>query len=59
MQDAFAEVCKRMIATLEPKDKVESNDVESVLHDQQMADSSVKMIVDCISDDILLENEKE
>ena len=39
--------------------KVKSNDVESALHDQQMADSSLKMTIDCISDDILLENEKE
>ena len=48
-----------MVATLDPNDKVKSNDVESALHDQQMADSSLKMIVDCISDDILLGNEKE
>ena len=31
---------KGMVATLDPNDKVELNDVESVLHDQQKADSS-------------------
>ena len=48
-----------MIATLDPNDKVESNNVESALHDQLKADISLKMIVECISDGILPENEKE
>ena len=50
---------KRMVATLDPNNQVESNDVESALHDQQKADSSLKMIVECISHGILSENEKE
>ena len=58
LQDAFTEL-SGMVATLNLNEKVESKDGESTLHDQQMADSSLKMIVDYLSDDILPENEKD
>ena len=58
LQDAFTEL-SGMVATLDLNEEVESKDGERTLHDQQMADSSLKMIVDYLSDDILPENEKE
>ena len=58
MQYAFTEL-SRMVTTLDLNKEVESKDRESTLHDRQKADSSLKMIVDYLSDNILPENEKE
>ena len=58
MQGAFAEL-SGIIAILDVNDKVVAKDRESTLHDQQMADRSLKVIGYYISNSILPDNEKE
>ena len=48
-----------VVATLDPSGEVGSKDGENTLHDRQMSDSSLKIIVDYISDGKLPEDEKE
>ena len=48
-----------VVATLDSSEEVGSKDGENSLHDRQMSDSSLKTIVDYISDGKLPEDEKE
>ena len=48
-----------VVAALDSSKEVESKDGESTLHDQQLANSWLKIIIDYISDGVLLENDKE
>ena len=48
-----------VVATLDPSGEVGSKDGENTLHDRQMSDSSLKIIVGYISDGKLPEDEKE
>ena len=58
MQGAFAEL-SGIVVILDVSDKAVAKDRESTLHDQQMADRSLKVNGYYISNNILPDNEKE
>ena len=59
LQDISVTEVNGVVAALDSSREVESKDGESTLHDRQLADGWLKIIIDYISDGVLPENDKE
>ena len=59
LQDISVTEVHGVVAALDSSREVESKDGESTLHDRQLADGWLKIIIDYISDGVLPENDKE
>ena len=59
LQDTSVTEVNGVVAALDSSREVESKDGESTLHDRQLADGWLKIIIDYISDGVLPKNDKE